>query len=408
MSTGPPLYVPKKRAAQDLGALENKRQKLWEDEKKARKDIKAQGSFNCDFFNGAAEAESITLERLRVASDISFSQFDGSYEVWANREAARDLFSRMRATENKLKRYKERTAALSLGRPRGTLRALFMKLFTTSSMGLGIHTGEGKRNSTIQSNFRKRLLDDYKSLDEEGWAWCPILHSRFRPKSLVAAHIFSYKHGQEMMDEIFGKIRPSEMFSSRNGLIIHEEIEEYFDSGIFVIVPDMPDRPSLDVLTTWLTGEVRNFKVRIIDRNFRLLNRGIVSPEGLKWRDLDNRKLQFQSSARPAARYLYFHYCLQILRRAWKAGPGEKAADILLDEFGKPVWATRGRYIGHKMLRALVDTLGQEYSDLLRGSFPKAGDSSSLVEAMEDRIKYKELSNDADNEDDEDEEMADV
>jgi Amidase len=35
---------------------------------------------------------------------------------------------------------------------------------------------------------------------------------------------------------------------------------------------------------------------------------------------LDDRKLQFEGSVRPAARYLYVHYCLQVLRRAWKAG----------------------------------------------------------------------------------------
>lgn len=41
-----------------------------------------------------------------------------------------------------------------------------------------------------------------------------------------------------------------------------------------------------------------------------------------------------------------------------------------------------GKYIGRKMLQALVDTLGQEYVDLLRGSSRCTGDNNHLLDCL--------------------------
>lgn len=171
------------------------------------------------------------------------------------------------------------------------------------------------------------------------------------------------------MDSIIGRGRP-ELFSSRNGLLMCSVVEEHFDAGVLVIVPDLPDRPSLEVLTKWLNVEIRNFKVRIIDQSWKHLDHGILYPGGLTWRELDNRPLKFKSAQRPAARYLYFHYCLQVLRRAWKAGPGQSAAFSLADELGKPIWATHGRYISRNMLTAFAEEVGHHRQEFLVSSTP--------------------------------------
>lgn len=384
-SQGPwTIYIPKKRKGTELTALEAKRQRLEHEEKTAKKAIKARGAFNDDFFSGASRAESITLERLRVSSDISFSHFDGDLAEWSNQAAARDLFSKIRAADDRARRFQERGDALTEAKkkPHGNLRAMFMKLFTNARSGLHIHTGEGPRDSSKQSDFRNQLLKDMNSVNDQGYVWCPIRHRFFDADDMTASHIFSYKHGQETMDAIFGKIRPSEMFSSRNGIIIHKSIEKHFDSGVFVIVPDVPDRLSLETVRAWLTGEVKDFKIRIINGLFHKLDRGINGPEDETWRDLDGRRLSFRSKARPAARYLYFHYCLQILRRVWQAAPEEKRALALYDEFGQHVWATTGRYIGRNMLRALVETLGHEYKDLLRGASYKEGNGDQFMNVV--------------------------
>lgn len=81
-----------------------------------------------------------------------------------------------------------------------------MKLFMTSRMGLGINSGEGKRDTKDQSRFREELLKSYDSRDDTGqYAWCPIIHEYHRLEYVRAAHIFSYKHGQSITDEIFGR-----------------------------------------------------------------------------------------------------------------------------------------------------------------------------------------------------------
>jgi hypothetical protein len=44
------------------------------------------------------------------------------------------------------------------------LKPSFMKLFTTSKMGLGIkNTGAGKRDGWLQTEFKREMLRDYGS-----------------------------------------------------------------------------------------------------------------------------------------------------------------------------------------------------------------------------------------------------
>jgi hypothetical protein len=384
-----PLHVRKKRQGEELDELRRKRERLMSDEKKAKKEIKAHTSFNHEFFSGAHRAESFTLERLKVTRDISFSEFSGDHVEWQKTNAAKILCQKIKASEYRDDYYNnQRCKILPAEKPKGRLKALIMSLFTTSRMGLNISGGQGKRDSSIQSNFRTQLIDDYNSLSPTNCEalWCPILQKYIDHRSLSASHIFSYRHGQLMMDEIFGKTRPEELFSSRNGLLIHRGIEEFFDAGIFVIIPDIPELKTQQI-REWLTGDIRNFKIRMIDSTFDRLNRPITGDSQLKWNDLNDRKLEFLSSHRPAARYLYFHYCLQILRRSWKAGPGEKAAAILSNEFGNAVWATPGRYIGRRMLRLFADTLGYEHDVPLKGALLREGNQYALMDALSSQIK---------------------
>jgi hypothetical protein len=228
----PPLYNPKKRRANVLD-LEEETKALRKEEENAKKAVKARGAFNSEFYNGASRVEEIAVKRLRVASDISFSEFTGEREQWEKSEEAKKLFEQIRAKEYRMEMFKKRAEALSTQTSTGRLKELFMKIFTTSPIGMGIKSGEGQRDPRIQLLFRRDLLQESRSLDESGeWAWCPILKDYFLLADVTAAHIFSYKHGQTMMDVIFGKIRPKELFSCRNGIIIHSAIERWFDSGV--------------------------------------------------------------------------------------------------------------------------------------------------------------------------------
>lgn len=92
---------------------------------------------------------------------------------------------------------------------------------------------------------------------------------------VTASHLFAYKHGQDAMDDIFGKIRPEELFSSRNDIIMSAEIEMHFDSGILAIVPDLPDKPTASILSFWANQDVRDHKVHIIDNDWPKLDKQI-------------------------------------------------------------------------------------------------------------------------------------
>ncbi|OJJ45725.1 hypothetical protein ASPZODRAFT_152732 [Penicilliopsis zonata CBS 506.65] len=404
----PLLYIPKKRSRADIPEMQDRKDRLDWESQRARKKLRAHGSFNAAFWTAAAEVETIILSRTRVMSEISLAEFDGQPSAWQQTEGARNLFKRIRAQQHRVVSFQKQASKLT--RPgRRSLREFFMNLFMSSHMGLGIKTDMGPRDSSEQSNFRDRLLQDYNSLRDDKLIWCPILHTWIDPENATAAHLFSYKHGQASMDAIFGHTRPAELFSSRNGLIIASQIEKFFDAGVLVIVPDIPERPTRSMLSAWLYQKTpREYKLRIIDSSWEKLGRPVLSMDhGTTWKDLDGRKLRFRSNFRPAARYLYFHYCLQVLRRAWKVGPGQRAAFHLQDELGKPFWGTPGRYMARNMLRALVEELGHEYESLMDGATLLArGDSGLLIDTAAAQITSEaEEENETESEDFDEEEF---
>ncbi|KAE8406467.1 hypothetical protein BDV37DRAFT_280748 [Aspergillus pseudonomiae] len=394
----PSLFIPKKRCHEEIPHLTDRKDRLSSESDKARKKLKAHGSCNAQFWSAAAEVEAIVLSKTRVVSEISLAEFEGEPSAWECTEEAKMLFEQMRAQQVRMTSYRKQ--ALTLTRKRGSLRESFMNLFTSSRMGLGIATGMGPRDSSVQSNFRRNLLADYESVGENGLVWCPIIQDWFHSDFMTASHLFSYRHGQATMDVIFGKVRPAELFSSRNGLIMCSIIERYFDAGVMVIVPNIPERPTNSMLSNWIRQEIREYKFRIIDSSWDQLDR-VINNTGLTWRKLDNRVLQFRGSYRPAARYVYFHYCLQVLRRAWKVGPGQRAAFYLTDELGKPFWGTPGRYIAKHMLRALVEELGHEFEHLMGGAtLMSRGDDDLLLSTAAAQVVQVDGSDDDDTDDD--------
>jgi hypothetical protein len=270
-------------------------------------------------------------------------------------------------------------------------------------------TGAGKRDRSLQTKFRNDMIKVYHEKNrEEDYIWCPILGQFSTPNDMTAEHLFAYMHGQETMDAIFGPTKSPELFSPHNGLLINSAIEKYFDSGKLVIVPDLADRPSLSEIKTWVMGDIREYKIRIIDQNWHKLPKRVHPHFEITWGDLHNKRLQFRTSFRPRARYLYFHYCIQVLRHAWQQNP-EDATVTLKDESGKPFWATAGRYINRKMLRAFVEELGhQDYQVLLDGASCKtSGDANLLVDVAARQVAAERDRAESDNNNDDDDDDSD-
>jgi HNH endonuclease len=385
-------------------SFEEEGRSLNESIRVAKKKLKAQGSFNAQFWAQATEVESLLLDRHHLDKKISLRDFCGTEAVWRDSDEAKALFEKMRAQEVRKRISQQRAQELEEKGTR-TLRASSMKLFTASKMGLNIkQTGAGPRDKKVQSEFRNEIIRVYGSRHEhKKWLWCPILGSWEAREHMTAAHIFPYMHGQDVMDAIFGKTKGPGLFSPSNGLLISSIIETYFDAGKQVIVPDVPVGASCFDIRQWVQREPRGYKIRIIDPTWELLDESIGPHVSLKWKDLDHKRLEFRTSFRPRARYLYFHYCVQILRRAWQHN-GERAQEVLGKEVGKPVWGTPGRYLNKKMLKALVEELGHEYSDLTQGSFNgDEADQNLLLESASNQITKG-----GDQDDEEDDEEADT
>lgn len=211
-----------------------------------------------------------------------------------------------------------------------------------------------------------------------------------------AVHLFPYMHGQVTMDAIFGKRRPEELLSVRNGLVVAQPVAKWFDSGKFVIVPDLPERPAMAELLAWMRRETIEYRLRVIDPTWERLDKTISCGYQRTWREADGKRLEFRTSFRPAARYLYFHYCVQVLRRAWAHNTSGGSFPTLRDEAGKPFWGTPGRYLPKNMLLS-VEAPGHEYNDLLEGASwnTACGDENLLLEIASSQIKMLPAFNDA-------------
>jgi hypothetical protein len=262
--------------------------------------LKPQGSYNAQFWAQATEVENLMRVRAEVGRKISLREFSGPEAVWQTTEEAKNLFQQIKAHQVKSQICNQRSEQLTEKGDR-SMRASFIKLFTTSKMGLGIKdTGAGKRDGKLQTDFRKEMIKVYGSQHEsEDLLWCPIVGKWTNPKDMKAAHLFAYVHGQDTMDAIFGETKTPELFSPKNGILISSWI---VDSGKLVLVPDIPStRPNLCDIRAWVNQEVRQYKIRIIDTAWNKFKKPIHSRASIRWCDLHDKRVGFRTSFRPRA-----------------------------------------------------------------------------------------------------------
>ena len=365
------------------------------------------------------------VEHTQLQRKISIQAFGqtntGGETAWEKTPEAQNLYQQIKAYEAEERMFERQNVRLAAGGAKKALRRSFLELFTTSKIGLGINSGgQGKRDSGEQSKFCAAIVAAYDSRDtnpQSQWLWDPILKKFVSEQNARAAHLFASAHGQATMDAIFGPMDSPELFSPLNGLILCQEIEDLFDKGFFAIVPRLPDDPSQADISVWNHLDPKEYKIRILNfqhQNIDQFIHPLVREENLTWRSLDGANVEFRNDFRPRARYLYFHFCLQILRLSW--GHQHKDAGALKKELGRAFWGMPGRYLPRNMLRAFVDELGHEYEALLEGAMEDeidvdvAGvdneDSEILLATAVDQVKAS-ARGDTDTEDeDEDEDEA--
>ena len=263
-------------------------------------------------------------------------------------------------------------------------RRWFMHFFTRSPNGLAV-TG-GRRDKTVQGNFRFSLIEAQNAKHpnhvKNKSLWCPVTCTWVHQELTTAAHIFPWKHGQETMTKIFGPGSEHEMFSAKNGILMSILAETRMDKGL-VIVPFVNDKSAAEV-DAWHKSALKRYQVRVLDKDHSLMQGEIPwSDPKMEWADLDGHELQFRSEHRPRARYLYYSYCVSMLRRSHHQG---KQEEILKDHLGRKFWGTPGAYLRRSYLLAFVEEIGSQ--DILdgaeeRGEEDNGEDPAALVVANE-------------------------
>lgn len=386
-----------------------------------------------------ADFHTISKLNQELSKKISIARFEGDEKSWMGTEEAAVLATKIKAEEVQekiAKSHAERLGTADTTDSGRKSRVSWLELFTTSSLGLGyIKKGRGKRDASKQSNFRSDIIKAYESRNPasncEKLLWCPVLKDWVYEDNTTAGHIYAYKHGQHMMESIFGPEAKDELFSPRNGLIISNSADKVLDVGFFIIVPDIDDGHSKEEINAWYDTEPKDFKIQIIDWDYtppdltptikgeekkgkKKQGDGpktafvdqFLNKEGLTWRQLHNTKVQFLNDFRPRSRYLYFLYCLQILRCAWRRQEGSDKSNpvTLKNEIGRQFWGTRGRYLPKHMLQAFIEELGNECDGLIDGSFedervqPKDITKDALMFSLAEQVKGGDTDEDSDEE----------
>lgn len=195
------------------------------------------------------------------------------------------------------------------------------------------------RDDDAQSRFHQKVLKAYGA--EKNKKTCCVISGQWHlSRHVKAAHIVRYNVGEPSARHLFGPSgdKDGHLMGVKNGIPIHEEYEEALDDARLIIVPDGdPDKGCWKLY--WLYEEDAQDDTSPI-------------PLG---HELHGRSLQFRTEFRPAARYLYFAYCMSILRWQRHDVPGWWK-DHLVGE--AKFWATPGSYLRTSMLRRIAHQIG--------------------------------------------------
>ncbi|KAG5981937.1 hypothetical protein E4U54_006444, partial [Claviceps lovelessii] len=151
------------------------------------------------------------------------------------------------------------------------------------------------------SNWRRDAMRYYGSetADNAVSSWCHMLGIWVYHTVTKAAHIVPFFFDNDSISEIlFGERAPS-IKKPGNALLLSEKLEIWFDQYHIVVVPvDTNENP----ITRWRTDVISD---SILHAH--------CYPDIIA-RDIDGKELTFLNGNRPAARFLYFHFIMALVR----------------------------------------------------------------------------------------------
>lgn len=193
----------------------------------------------------------------------------------------------------------------------------------------------------VQRQMKKSAIAAYearKGAPIKGTLWCCITQDYHDQSQVRAVHIVPHALGSELVDYMFGTGSGLRLDRVDNCLLVHEYVGEAFRKGHIVLLPvDASESPIL----RWkiqLTNSGATYK--------------LISGETLS--GLDGKEVLFKNDNRPAARFLYYHFAVTLLRNKRNRQPGWEKYCVDLTR-GRP-FAAMGPFMRESMLLALVRT----------------------------------------------------
>ncbi|KAI1380396.1 hypothetical protein F4677DRAFT_406722 [Hypoxylon crocopeplum] len=414
--SGPAAPIPprssSKRALETMptNELSAKRSDLNQLIKKKRKDLKPGSSHDSEYWSSHLEVLQMEKELHEWSSVIKYrehTEAEGSnsnltYHQWLHSvDMGLELDRQQSAIDLKLSAAESQGARLAKHHP---FLESWIKLFFGAASGFGLAGASyGPRDNNAQSRMRKEMAERYH---EEGileempdCIWDPICGNWFRSEWLHAAHLYPSK-SIEHVDIIFGEGAKEEIMTAANGLFLCPDIEKALEQGYLAIVPDVclepttGHDPTIDIqmrrehVKDWEQTDPKEYKIIVLDNTNSLrkklgplfANHKFYNMKSVE--DLHGRRLQFRTSFRPRARYMWWAYLNSVVNVSYRyKGTGGIGIDREV-ELGNRYWGTRGRYVKKNHLLGFVEHVGQDISSIR---------SSSLLEhAIEEEGKDDE------------------
>ncbi|KAI1747035.1 hypothetical protein F4782DRAFT_535816 [Xylaria castorea] len=258
-------------------------------------------------------------------------------------------------------------------------------------------TMKNPRNPDKQAHWRKAVIKAYGAESRNGRSvWCPISQRYVNLQYATAAHIVRYNVGEPAAVHLFGPLDDSDghIWSIRNGIPLAAAYEELLDDGMIAIIP---------------TKNGKDLMVVVLDEAMRVdpPDAGDLVPMGQL---LHGRTLKFLNDHRPAMRYLYFCFAMNLLRRQRFEVDGWWKDRISYAD--TPFFPTPGKWVRETTLRKLAIRIGHLPTDeaggfvaTTKGSKPEdpfqEGEAAVGEEEKDDEEKDDEEKDDEEKDDEE-------
>lgn len=214
------------------------------------------------------------IEKIRANISKLDHEQDGCLDSWDGTTEAQQYNKSIQTYEINariLKTQADRQAdADEMRRARG---AGMIQLYFTSTLGKRFNQKMPKREGKVasdskQARLRKQAIELYGSdstAQGRNVLWCPILGEERSVSDMVAAHIFPYRSGKDIMISIFGV---DELTHPSNIMIISKDAEDLLEHGAIALIPDA-NLDSAAEASLWRLTDVKNYRLKVLDKTHK-------------------------------------------------------------------------------------------------------------------------------------------